>query len=75
MEDGGPEVPLEGAVPQVTPEGAATDDAHSRNPSFRPGARIADKYLVEKLIGEGGLGVVVAAKHLQLDQTVAIKYL
>lgn len=74
MEDGSPEVPLEGGVAQV-PDGAASDDAHSRNPSFQPGARVADKYLVERLIGEGGLGVVVSAKHIQLDQTVAIKYL
>jgi eukaryotic-like serine/threonine-protein kinase len=46
-----------------------------RNPSFHPGARIGDKYVVERLIGEGGLGVVVAAKNVQLDQMVAIKYL
>jgi serine/threonine-protein kinase len=46
-----------------------------RSPSFRPGALIADKYVVQRLIGEGGLGVVVAAKHVQLDQMVAIKYL
>jgi serine/threonine protein kinase len=47
----------------------------NRNPSFRPGVVIADKYVVERLIGEGGLGVVVAAKHVQLEQMVAIKYL
>ncbi len=51
--------------------GAAT----VRSPSFRPGAVIAEKYVVERLIGEGGLGVVVAARHLQLEQMVAIKYL
>jgi serine/threonine-protein kinase len=44
-------------------------------PGFQPGARIADKYVVERLIGEGGLGVVVAARHLHLDQVVAIKSL
>jgi serine/threonine protein kinase len=47
----------------------------TRNPSFRPGARIGDKFVVERMIGEGGLGVVVAAKNLHLEQTVAIKYL
>jgi eukaryotic-like serine/threonine-protein kinase len=52
-----------------------TGDEQARNPSFHPGARIADKYVVERLIGEGGLGVVVAAKHIHLDQSVAIKYL
>ena len=42
---------------------------------FAPGCRIANKYLVEREIGEGGLGVVVKARHVQLDQPVAIKYL
>ena len=53
----------------------STELATSRSPSFRPGVVIADKYVVERLIGEGGLGVVVAAKHAQLEQLVAIKYL
>jgi serine/threonine-protein kinase len=53
----------------------ATVPAANRSPSFRPGVVIADKYVVERLIGEGGLGVVVAAKHAQLEQLVAIKYL
>jgi serine/threonine protein kinase len=42
---------------------------------FSPGSRIANKYLVEGVIGEGGLGVVVKARHVQLEQAVAIKYL
>jgi serine/threonine protein kinase len=42
---------------------------------FSPGSRIANKYLVERVIGEGGLGVVVKARHEQLEQAVAIKYL
>lgn len=42
---------------------------------FAPGSRIANKYLVERQIGEGGLGVVVKAQHMQLEQPVAIKYL
>ena len=39
------------------------------------GSVVAGKYLVESTIGEGGIGFVVKAKHLQLDQPVAIKYL
>jgi serine/threonine protein kinase len=31
------------------------------------------KYRVERVLGNGGMGVVVAARHLQLDQLVAIK--
>ena len=40
-----------------------------------PGDVIADKYRVERVLGAGGMGVVVVAVHLQLDQRVAIKFL
>lgn len=33
------------------------------------------KYRVERLIGEGGTGIVVSATHVQLEQRVAIKFL
>ena len=36
---------------------------------------IAEKYRVESVVGTGGMGVVLAARHLQLGQTVAIKVL
>jgi serine/threonine protein kinase len=39
------------------------------------GDTIAGKYLVERIIGEGGMGVVIAARHLELDQIVAVKFL
>lgn len=38
-----------------------------------PGDILADKYLVERVLGEGGMATVVAARHLQLHQMVAIK--
>jgi eukaryotic-like serine/threonine-protein kinase len=38
------------------------------------GERIG-KYVVERTIGRGGMGVVVAARHEQLDERVAIKVL
>jgi serine/threonine-protein kinase len=41
----------------------------------RPGDVLADKYRVERLLGSGGMGYVVAARHLQLDQLVAMKFL
>jgi hypothetical protein len=40
-----------------------------------PGDVIAGKYLVERIIGMGGMGIVLAARHLELDETVAIKML
>ena len=39
------------------------------------GEVIAKKYRVESLVGRGGMGVVVAARHVQLGQVVAIKLL
>jgi eukaryotic-like serine/threonine-protein kinase len=33
------------------------------------------KYIIEKTLGRGGMGVVVAARHEQLDEQVAIKLL
>src|SRR5260221_10510747 len=43
--------------------------------TVRPGDVLADKYRVERVLGQGGMGYVVAARHLQLDQLVAMKFL
>jgi serine/threonine-protein kinase len=40
-----------------------------------PGQLLAGKYVIEEVLGIGGMGVVVSAKHVALDQKVAIKYL
>jgi serine/threonine-protein kinase len=39
------------------------------------GQVLAGKYRIEKILGVGGMGVVVAALHIQLDTKVAIKFL
>lgn len=39
------------------------------------GEVLAGKYRIERVLGQGGMGVVVAAMHLQLNQRVAIKLL
>src|ERR1700690_2385976 len=39
------------------------------------GQILAGKYRVERILGAGGMGAVVAAHHLQLDTRVAIKFL
>ncbi len=43
--------------------------------SVKPGDVLAGKYRVERVLGAGGMGYVVAARHLQLDQLVAMKFL
>jgi len=43
------------------------------SPASLPGAVIDDKYKVERVIGRGGVGLVVAATHLGMGQRVAIK--
>jgi eukaryotic-like serine/threonine-protein kinase len=40
-----------------------------------PGDVIAGKYRIERVLGVGGMGFVVAAKHVQLDGTFALKFL
>src|SRR5258708_2128825 len=39
------------------------------------GQVLAGKFRIERVLGQGGMGVVVAATHLQLDERVALKFL
>ena len=39
------------------------------------GKTLANRYLIERLIGEGGMGAVYAARQLGLDREVAVKVL
>jgi serine/threonine protein kinase len=49
-------------------------EASVRSP-VAAGDVLAGKYRVERVLGVGGMGVVVAARHLQLDELVAVKFL
>ncbi len=40
-----------------------------------PGQILLGKYRIERVLGMGGMGVVVAATHVTLEQRVAIKFL
>jgi len=53
----------------------ASDPPNSARRPIEIGEILADKYLVEEVIGEGGAGIVVAAHHLELDERVALKFL
>ena len=44
-------------------------------PGVEIGQILAGKYRVDGILGAGGMGVVVAAHHLQLDERVALKFL
>jgi serine/threonine-protein kinase len=45
------------------------------HPSERVGTRVAGKYQIVRIIGEGGMGAVYEARHVQMDRRVAIKML
>jgi eukaryotic-like serine/threonine-protein kinase len=54
----------------------AAAKAQSQSPApVQEGDILADKYRVEHVLGVGGMGVVVAATHLELEEKVAIKFL
>jgi serine/threonine-protein kinase len=42
---------------------------------IRIGDVVADKYRIESVLGRGGMGVVLAAHHVQLQKKVALKFL
>ncbi|MFT3765795.1 MAG: protein kinase [Minicystis sp.] len=41
----------------------------------RPGDVLAGKYRVDRILGKGNMGVVVAATHVELGQRVALKFM
>ena len=49
-------------------------DRHG-NPMVRPGEIVGGKYRVERILGEGGMGAVVVARHVHFDDRVALKLL
>jgi eukaryotic-like serine/threonine-protein kinase len=53
----------------------ASGETNNSASAFDTGSLIAGKYRVERVLGRGGMGVVLEASHVQLEQSVAIKFL
>ena len=43
--------------------------------SLHPGTLIADAYVVDRVLGVGGMGTVVAARTIDTGEVVAIKFM
>lgn len=72
------EPPASGGPVNVAVEsGAPASLVRAKAPELavRVGDVLAQKYRVERVLGVGGMGVVVAAHHLALGQSFAIKFL
>jgi eukaryotic-like serine/threonine-protein kinase len=64
---------LESTVNDDTLDRGATGDRSVDVPAV--GSTVLGKYRVERVIGQGGMGVVLAARNIQLDELVAFKFL
>jgi serine/threonine protein kinase len=62
---------IEGASEQIPPSPQIRGVPETSVPT--PGQMLAGKYRVERVLGAGGMGVVVAARHVHLDAPVALK--
>ena len=61
-------------ISQVQPYGTSRITAHMGAP-VRIGDVLAKKYKITKILGMGGMGVVVAARHCELNKLVALKFM
>ena len=79
------EEPLDELTPEDLPENLSPDDAlpeaelEPEPPApagiarFEPGHTIADRYLIQRKIGQGGMATVFRARDLELEEDVALK--
>jgi serine/threonine protein kinase len=55
------------------PSNETASEIRGSEPPIAEGQIIGERYLIGPVIGEGGMGVVCAAKHIALDAPVAVK--
>jgi eukaryotic-like serine/threonine-protein kinase len=53
----------------------ASEEAEGLAGLPKPGDTLVGKYLIDRVLGQGGMGVVMAAHHTALHQNVAVKFL
>ena len=64
------------ATPAASPRRLRASTATPRAPNMpQPGDLIDERYLIESVIGKGGMGCVLSARHMLLQTQVAIKLL
>jgi serine/threonine-protein kinase len=60
---------------EFAPFGPSFDDTPDLAAPAAPGDIVDGKYEVTRVLGAGGMGVVVEARHLLLDRPIAIKFM
>src|SRR5262245_10733998 len=71
-----PPSPSQRAAALQQPEGLFAPQSNTFTPEdYAVGQVLSGRFRIEHVIGVGSMGVVLAARHLELDERVAIKFI